>query len=192
MQHPRPKPGARRNSDTSLGSDVSEYTDALHIFQPFRAIGSVAARFGRASIQPLASGNYRPSSNGQWAAVLGVHDRHGELVDLVAWFPGRPFPWWLRHGDDCPILGARALAMAAWHGDAVKLYASPEAWLRAQYHGDAVCILLGGIDLRPLFDGVSRVDCETVKLKHHLEVQLRAFEPRLLAPAPAEGKRHAA
>ncbi len=34
MQHPRLSPGARGNSGTSLGNDVSEYTDALHAFQP--------------------------------------------------------------------------------------------------------------------------------------------------------------
>ncbi|MCH8096405.1 MAG: hypothetical protein IID53_04950 [Proteobacteria bacterium] len=183
MQHPRLSPGARGNSETSLGSEVSEYNERLHVFQP-------DIRLGVERIVTTAGGTFAPDDVGVLAAVLGVDDRYGELVDLVAWRPGRSSPWWLRHGDDCPILGARALAMAAWHGEAVKLYASPEAWLRAQYHGDAVCILRRGIDLRPLFDGVSRVDCETIKLKQHLERQLRAFEPRLWVPA--EGTRHAA
>lgn len=197
--HPRQtEPGARNKAGASFGSEASRYTAARPAFQALSSIGDPPAaarpRFGRARIQPLVGGNYRPSDDGQWAVILEVRDRFDEIVDCVGWLPADPSRWWLRHGDDCPILGAAALAQAAWHGEAVKLYASAEAWLRAQYHHhrDAVCILRGGIDLRPLFDGVSRVDCQTVKLKQRLERQLRAFEPRLWAPAPAEGKRHAA
>ena len=44
-------------------------------------------RFGAARIVTSADGTYRPDQAGEWAAVMGVHDRFGELVDLVSWFP---------------------------------------------------------------------------------------------------------
>ena len=43
MRDPRLSPGARGNSGTSLDSDAPVYTDALHAFQPFRAMGEVVA-----------------------------------------------------------------------------------------------------------------------------------------------------
>ena len=87
MRHPSLSPGARGNSEASLGSDVSEYTDALHAFQP-------DLRLGVERIVTTTSGTFAPDVvDGDAAAVLGVHDRYGELVDLVAWRPGRPSPW---------------------------------------------------------------------------------------------------
>ena len=150
-------------------------------------------RLGVERIVTTTSGTFAPDDHGKLAAVLGVDDRYGELVDLVAWFPDRPSPWWLRHGDDCPILGAAALAQAAWHGEAVKLYSTPEAWLSAQSRegsGWMVCILDWGVDLAPLFDGVSRVNCDSPELQNRLWRAFRKREPRITAPG--RGARRAA
>ncbi len=156
-------------------------------------------RFGRSRVQPLASGNYRPSDDGQWAVVLEVRDRHNELADLVAWSPDDPGHWWLRHGDETPLLGARALAFAADGVGPVTLLPTPEAWLFAHRErpkldagesgaevslssGAVVCIMDWGVDLTPLFDGVLRVDCDSPELQKQLQRSLRAREPRITAP----------
>ena len=141
-------------------------------------------RFGRARIQPLASGNYRPSDDGDWAVILGVHDRFDELVDCVAWLPDDPSRWWLRHGDETPLLGARALAFAADCHEPVTLLPTPEAWLlahRERSEGPLVCIMDWGVDLAPLFDGVLRVECDSPDLQKQLLRSLRAWEPRITA-----------
>ncbi len=138
--------------------------------------------FGRAKIQPLASGNYRLSDNGQWAVVLEARDRFDEIVDLVAWSPDDPSHWWLRDGDETPLLGARALAFAADCHEPVTLLPTPEAWLFAvseRPKGRVVCILDWGVDLGPLFDGVLRVECQGPDLQKRFQQGLRAWEPRV-------------
>ncbi len=161
--------------------------------------GAHLPRFGRAQIQPLASGAYRPSDAGQWAVILEVRDRHNELADLVAWLPGDPGHWWLRDGDETPVLGARPLAFAADCHEPVTLLPTPEAWLFAPRErpkldarmtgaeisvgpGAVVCIMDWGVDLAPLFEGVSQVDCDSPELQKRLQRSLRAREPRITAP----------
>ncbi len=158
--------------------------------------GENLPRFGRARIQPLASGNYRPSDDGEWAVILEVRDRHNELADLVAWLPNDPARWWLRHGDEAPVLGARALAFAADCHEPVILHPTPETWLFAhqgqpgghlgQRHGDAdgdtVCILDWGVDLAELFAGVSKVECQGADLQNRFQQALRVWEPQITVP----------
>ena len=142
-------------------------------------------RFGRLRIQPLASGNYRPSDDGQWAVVLGVQDRFDELVDCVAWSPDDPGRWWLRYGEEVPLLGARGLAIAAWHGEPVTLLPTPETWLQAhceRSEGSVICVMDWGVNLAELFEGVSRVDCDSPDLQKRLQWTLRAWEPQITAP----------
>ena len=164
-------------------------------------------RFGRARIQPLASGAYRPSDAGQWAVILEVRDHDNELADLVAWLPDDPAHWWLRHGDEVPLLGARSLAFAADCHEPVTLLPTPERWLFAHRErskldarmagaevyvgpGAVVCVLDWGVDVGPLFDGVLRVDCDSPELQKQLQRSLRAWEPR--ATAPRQGARRVA
>ncbi len=153
--------------------------------------GATLTRFGRARIQPLASGNYRPSDDGRWAVILGVQDRFDEIVDLVAWSPDDPGSWWLRHGDEVPLLGARALAFAADRHEPVTLLPTPEAWLFAHSKPNSravVCVLDWGVDLGPLFDGVSHVECDSVGLRDQMQRALRSWEPKITGRRP----RHAA
>ncbi len=155
---------------------------------------------GRASF--LDDGTWRADPAGAPAVLVPVHDRYGELADLIAWSPDKPSAWWLRYGDDCPVLGAEALAQAAWHQEMVSLYSTPESWLRARCRardgdrrrqgGDlhqAICILRWGLDLKPLFDGVSRVDCDSAELGRRLRRSWRAWEPG--TTTIAGGVRHA-
>ncbi len=137
---------------------------------------------GAAPIATSDDGTYQPDPAGEWAAILAVHDRFGELVDLVSWLPENPCRWWLRVGDETPILGCQALAFAADCGKRIRLWSTPEQWLRAgglgQRHQD-VCILHWGVDLAPLFDGVSHVLCESLGLEHRLRSTLRIWEPKI-------------
>lgn len=150
---------------------------------------------GTAHIRPEAGGTFRYDPKGQPATTLGVNDRHGNLVDVVAWCDDSRH-WWLRRGDQTPILGARALAIAAWHGEPVKIHCTPEGWFQAIERASGtdttarICILQPGADLRPLLDGVSRVDCETADLEDMLRRDLRAWEPKITSPPKAA--RHAA
>ncbi len=142
-----------------------------------------------------ADGTFDPDptgQDGQPMVVLGVKDQDGELVDIVAWYPTVPAKWYLRIGDETPILGAHALAMAAWYHRPVTLYPTPEAWLYARLRDrdqDAVCVLDWSVDLRPLLEGVSGVECADPQLEGRLHDSLRNFEPRITT---VEGVRHAA
>ena len=142
-----------------------------------------------------ADGTFAPDptdQDGQPMEILGVKDRYGEVVDIVGWHPDNPGRWWLRLGDECPILGAKALALAAWYRRTVTLYPTPEAWLYARLRDrdqDAVCILDWSVDLRSLFEGVREVICTAPALESALYHALRSFEPRIMTLA---GVRHAA
>ncbi len=142
-----------------------------------------------------ADGTFAPDPKdqaGQPVVVLGVKDQDGELVDIVAWHPDAPERWFLRLGDETPILGAHALAVAAYYRRSVTLYPSPEKWLFARVRDRdhaAVCVLDWSVDLRPLFEGVSGVTCTAPGLEPALYHSLRNFEPRITT---VEGVRHAA
>lgn len=203
-----PAAGQRDRASNLLTGKVNNPLDSTQAagFQPSRSIGEVAVqlpRFGRAMIQPLASGNYRPSDDGQWAVILEVRDRHDELADLVAWLPGDPSRWWLRYGDETPILGARDLAFAADCNQPVTLLPTPEAWLFMHSKPNrraVVCVLDWGVVVGPLFEGVSRVECDSPALCDRFRKALRAWEPKTTSPPPttstastaSRGARHAA
>jgi len=147
--------------------------------------GANLPRFGHARIEPLPNGTYRPAGEGKWGIVLEIHDRHNELVDLVAWFPNDLSRWWLRYGDETPLLGARVLAFAADCNQPVNLLPTPEVWLfahRERSERRLVSIMDWGADLGPLFDGVSRVDCDSPDLRKRFQRALRAWEPQITAP----------
>ena len=142
-----------------------------------------------------ADGTFAPDpagQDGQPMGILGVKDQDGDLVDIVAWYSDAPEKWFLRLGDEAPILGARALARSAYYRRSVTLYPSPEKWLFARVRDRdhaAVCVLDWDVDLRPLFDGVSGVTCNAPGLESALYHALRDFEPRITT---VEGMRHAA
>ena len=142
-----------------------------------------ALALGARRIVTSAGGTYRPVPNGNYAAILPVHDLEGDLVDLVAWFPDSPRRWWLRHRDDCFILGARALEVAAYFNDPIELQGTPQMWARSG--GQGACVLRWDVDLSPWFEGVKRVDCHPV-VAEHLRQNFRAWEPA------TAGERHAA
>ena len=154
-----------------------------------------APNFMVARIVPQADGGFAYDRGGSLALVLAVEDRHGEMADVVAW--GRdPLKWWLRRGDQTPILGSPALAEAAWHHEPVVLWETPEAWVQSPRHGGGgdrhhcAAVLRWDDDLRPLFDGVSSVQCETLALKRRLDNTLHQFDPEI--EVFSAGVRHAA
>ena len=151
--------------------------------------------FTVARIAPQADGTFNYNRHGLLALALAVEDRHGDMADVVAW--GRdPCRWWLRRGDQTPILGARTLAEATWHGEPVMLYATPESWLRANRPGGeaeedhCIAVLRWDVDLRPLFEGVRSVQCETPALGRCLHDALHQFDP--VIELFSTGARHAA
>ncbi len=171
--------------------------------------GPATVSLGRVAF--LADGTWRADPAGAPAVLVPVHDRYGELADLIAWSPDKPSAWWLRYGDECPILGAADLAQTAWYQEPVFLYSTPERWLRARgsrlYHeGDhldhqggnhhqAICILHWGVELGPLFEGVSRIECDSPELRDRFRKAIRSWEPKITAPrqnlSPARSFREA-
>lgn len=129
-------------------------------------------------IRTRHDGLYEPDSDGDEAMIVPVQDRHGELVDIVAWFLDKPEIWWLRLGDETPFLGTRNLAMAAYYGDPITLHPNPESWLLAGRKG--VCILKWSWRLDDLFEGVGVVECSSTPLQRKLIASLRRWEHRLV------------
>ena len=144
--------------------------------------------FTVARIAAQADGSFAYSRSGSLALTLAVEDRHGDMADVVAWRD--PSHWWLRRGEETPILGAPALAEACWHHEHILLWETPEAWVRSHRPGGeadrhhCVCILRWDMDLRPLFEGVPRIDCAVLELRGQLRKALRRFEPQFTAPPP--------
>lgn len=141
-----------------------------------------------ARIVTHGDGTYTPAGNGQIAAVMGVHDGGDELCDLVAWFLDNPTRWWLRHSDDCPVLGAGNIELAVLCHEPITLHPTPEAWALAA--GRGVCVLDWGAPLLELFEGVPAIECGSPALRHRLQQAFRRWAPRItLVPQEA---RHAA
>ena len=133
--------------------------------------------FVTAKIVTRQDGSYLPDDKGELAALLPVHDRDGHLVDISAWFEPDGSAWWLRHRDQAVILGAQALAVAAFHGDSIGLSSTPRAWLLGGRRG--ACVLRWDVDVRLLFEGIARVDCDSAMLRDRLAGAFRRGEPLL-------------
>ena len=131
-------------------------------------------------------GTYSLDPHGRLAALIPVRDRWGEIVDAVAFFPDEPEQWWRRYGDETPILGVQALTDAAWERQPLKLWETPLQWLLKRRSGCAV--LDWGCDLRPLFDEVPEIVCQSRALSDRLKENFLAFGPRLTVRA-TEGRR---
>ena len=132
-------------------------------------------------------GTYAPDPHGRLAVLIPVRDRWGEIVDIVAFIQDEPEQWWCRHGDETPILGAQALAHAAWERQPLILWETPLQWLLQRRSG---CVVLDwGVDLRPLLEDVPAVKCQSAALRGRLQENFLAFGPRLTArPAPTRKK----
>ncbi len=129
-------------------------------------------------IEPLGDGTFKPTESGEWAVTIGVDDRDECLCDFCAWFLDDEWRWWLRHGDQCHVLGAQELAFAANCRKTIKLVSTPEVWLRSR--GAGVCVLRWDLDLAPLFEGVERVECDSPNLERRFREMLRQWEPKVV------------
>ena len=147
--------------------------------------GTATVSLGR--VRFLADGTWRADPAGTPAVLIPVHDRDGVAVDIIAYHLDDPSEWWLRYGDSCPILGAQALAVAAYHHDPVRLCSTPERWLlsRRRPTPPPVCVLDWGVELGPLFEGVSTVVPDNHELHDRFQRALRSWEPEITAPRQA-------
>ena len=128
-------------------------------------------------IETKSDGTYRVDPEGRLAVVVLVRDRYGEIVDTVAFFPDKPEQGHLRYGDATPILGARALAMAAGERRPLTLWETPEHWL-INCRGGAV-VLDWSVNLRPLFTDIPSITCESQALRDRLLQNFLRFAPKL-------------
>ena len=146
-----------------------------------------------AQILPRENGTFRWSKTGRWALTVGVYDRDERLIDNVAYFLDDPSTWFLRRADQTPILGARDIAFAVDQQQTVKLCSTPDLWLsghcRRSWRSIA-CIIDWSVNISPLFDGVSRIECDSPELQKRLCHALRKWEPKITVPR--RGTRHAA
>lgn len=122
-------------------------------------------------------GTYSVDPHGRLSALIPVRDRWGEIVDAVAFFPDESDQWWLRFGDETPILGAEALAYASWERQPLMLWETPLQWLLEHRCGSVV--LDWGVDLRPLLEEIPEVTCQSEALSDRLRKNFLDFGPRL-------------
>ena len=135
----------------------------------------VSMRIPAARIRADKDGTFRRDPEGEPAIIWPVLDSDREIVNLVAWHVETPTRWWLFYADDCPLLGARQLAVARYFGDPVQLHPTPQHWVLANRQG--VVILRWDIDYHDVFDGVGSVQCCSVDFEHRFRQALRAREP---------------
>ena len=121
-------------------------------------------------------GLYTVDPRGKLMAVVPVRDRWGEIMDAVAFLPCRPGRWWLRY-QDTAILGAQALAEAAWERQPLEMWETPQDWLLQRSRGSVV--LDWGVDLRPIFEDIPEIKCQSKALIDRLQQNFLRFGPRL-------------
>lgn len=136
-------------------------------------------RIPASRIITFADGRYKRDSSGRPAIIWPVLNSERELVDTLAWHVETPTRWWLRYADDCPLLGARQLAVARYFGDSIQLHPTPQHWLLA--HGKGVVILRWDFDYRGLFEGVPSVECDCSALKTRIRDSFRRWEPLVIS-----------
>ena len=142
----------------------------------------MAERFRLTSVRIIAKddGTYSVDPQGRLAALVPVRDRWGNLIDVVAFFPGAPGRWWLRYRGSV-ILGAEALAEAAWEHQPLELWETPEQWLLHRRRG--AVMLDWGVDWRPVFENVPEIRCQSKALIDRLQGNFLRFGPRLTVTA---------
>ncbi len=119
------------------------------------------------------------------ATIMLVRDRHGYPADLVAWLESEPEYWWMREGDETPILGASQLVGAEWVGFPLSIYPTPAAW--AASGGEGVCVIDWDMNLLHLFDGLD-LEVGHLPLGHarrlaqRLRDNFRDHEPKIIEP----------
>ena len=138
----------------------------------------MSALLSMVRIETNTDGHFEFAPNGESVILTRVHDRHGEVVDFVAWRPDEPGSWWLRRGDETPILGARNLAMAAYYGDPITLHPTPQDWLLAGWKG--ACIIKWSWPLDDLFEGVGEIWCDSEPLRQKMIAAWRRWEPPVI------------
>ena len=160
-----------------------------------------------ARIRGHADGRFEFDEKGDMAAVVPVRDAEGWITDAVAWRSDNPGRWWVRFGE-AVVLGAQALAIAAYEGEGIALLSTPERWLAAdggpcirapgQCQHECltcsmvrgVCVLRWDVPIRTLFEDVKRIECDSPALAKRVTQGLRRWEPKVVV-TPSE-VRHAA
>ena len=129
-------------------------------------------------------GTYSLDPHGRLAVLIPVRDRWGEIVDIVAFIQDEPEQWWRRYGDETPILGAQALAQAIFERRELVLWETPLQWLLQRSRGSVV--LDWGVDLRPIFEDIPAINCQSPALSDRLQQNFLEFGPRLSVRAEAD------
>lgn len=126
-------------------------------------------------------GTYSLDPHGRLAVLVPVRDRWNEIVDIVAFIQDEPEQWWRRYGDETPILGVPALVQAGFERQPLVLWETPLQWLLQRRSGSVV--LDWGVDLRPLFEDIPAVNCQSPALRDRLQENFLAFGPQLTVRA---------
>ncbi len=159
------------NSTPAAGPQPSLPDDAV----PEVVLASL--RLTALRIETKSDGTYTADPQGRLAVLVPARDRWGEIADIVAFIQDEPEQWWCRCGDETPILGAWALAHAAWERQPLVLWETPLQWL---LHRRSGCVVLDwGVDLRPVFEDVPAINCQSPALRGRLQENFLAFGPRL-------------
>lgn len=182
----RPAPRERRPLELAGGNgrpQANQNPDQIQAPQPSLPDGVVpevalaALRLTALRIETKSDGTYTADPQGRLAVLVPARDRWGEITDIVAFIQDESEQWWCRYGDETPILGAWALAHAAWERQPLILWETPLQWLLHRRSGSVV--LDWGVDLRPIFEDIPAVNCQSAALRYRLQRNFLDFGPRL-------------
>lgn len=140
-----------------------------------------------ARIEVFDNGTFRPNESGEWAVTVGVNNRDSQLIDICAFFLHDIAHWWLRRRSQTPVLGADRIDYAAFHKQTLPLYQTPYDWLLGR--GDGAVVLDWGCDLRDIFEGIPKIQCQNTSLSKKLRQSYTKFQPTIIGPS--ERKHHA-
>jgi hypothetical protein len=161
-------------ADSGAQGDNSNSLRERHLTTPLgRRATEFMPDFTLSAINPYSNGTFELAATGTKAIIMAV-DESGDAIDDVAWYPGQPGKWWLRHGV-ATVLGEDAIDAARWHGESVLLVATPADWIKAR--GEAACILDWSADVYGPLSLAPGVRCATVALAGQLRKAIS--RPRL-------------
>ena len=120
--------------------------------------------------------------------TVGVNNRDSQLIDICAFFPHDIAHWWLRRSAQTPVLGADQIDYASFYRQPLALYQTPYDWLLGR--GNGAVVLDWGCDLRDIFEGIPKIQCQSITLGKKLRQSYTKFQPTITGPV--KRKRHAA
>ena len=116
---------------------------------------------------------YQPIASGKLASIIAV-DR--EVSDLIAWFRENPGRWWFRR-NVMPILNPERIDRAVHFDEPLKIFSTPDAWLKNRGAGIVVLDWRSNIPL--WLSGADRLIVDDSKIGRRIEAAYQREAPQI-------------